>query len=152
MAFSGNFMCSSFKVDILCARHNFLLSGGNTFRIALYTNSATGMDATRTQYTSSNEISGTGYTAKGNALTRVDPQAASSPVTTAITNFANTTWTTSTITNARGAVIYNDDTTTPVVDAAVAVLDFLADKSSIAGDFIVQFPTFDGSSAIIRIA
>jgi hypothetical protein len=150
MAFSGSFMCSSFKVDLLCARHNFLLTGGNTFRLALYTNTASFTAAT-TAYTATNEVSGTGYTAKGNALTRVDPQAAGSPITTAITNFSNTTWSTSSIT-ARGGLIYNDDTTTPVADAAVAVLDFLADKTSSAGDFTVQFPAFDGTNAIIRIA
>lgn len=150
MAFTGNFMCSSFKVDLLFARHNFAASGGATFRLALYTNTAA-FTAAQTQYIATNEVSGTGYTAKGNALTRVDPQAAGSPITTAITNFSNTTWTTSSIT-ARGGLIYNDDTTTPVADAAVAVLDFLADKTSSAGDFTVQFPTFDGTNAIIRIA
>lgn len=147
MAFTGNFVCTSFKVDLLCARHNFLLSGGNTFRIALYTNSAS-FTASTTAYTATNEVSGTGYTAKGNALTRVDP---TSSGTTAFTDFADSTWTTSTIT-ARGALIYNDDLTTPVADATCVVLDFGADKSSSAGDFTVVFPTADASNAIIRIA
>jgi hypothetical protein len=154
MAFTGSFMCSSFKVDLLCARHNFLLSGGHTFKISLYTNTASFTAAT-TAYTATNEITntaGTAYTAGGGTLTRVDPQAAASPVTTAITNFANFTWSTSTLTNVRGALIYNDSATTPVADCTVAVLDFLADKSSVAGDFIVQFPTFDGTNAILRIA
>jgi hypothetical protein len=151
MAFTGSFMCSSFKVDLFCARHNFLLSGGNTFRAALYTNTASFTAAT-TAYTATNEIVGTGYTAKGGALTRIDPVAAASPVTTAIVDFGDFTWSTSTITNARGALIYNDDLTTPVVDATVAVLDFLADKSSVAGDFILQFPVADGTNAILRIA
>ena len=149
MAFGGSFMCSSFKVDLLCARHNFLSSGGHTFKIALYTNSATGMDATRTAYTSSNEVSGTGYSAPGQNLTRVDPVAAVSPITTAITDFnPDVTWGTSTIT-ARGALIYND---TAAGKNAVAVLDFGSDKISSAGDFVVQFPVADGTNAIIRIA
>lgn len=148
MAFTGNFVCSSFKTDLLCARHNFLLSGGSTFRIALYTNTAAFTAAT-TAYTATNEISGTGYTAKGNALTRVDPSLSS---TTALTDFADSVWTTSTISLARGALIYNDDLTTPVADASCLVLDFGADKSSSAGDFTVVFPTPDASNAIIRIA
>jgi hypothetical protein len=149
MAFSGSFVCSSFKVDLLCARHNFLLTGGHSFRAALYTNSATPMDATRTAYSTSNEIVGTGYVAGGNVLTRIDPAAAVSPITTAITSFANTTWSSSTITNARGALIYND---TAAGKNSCLVLDFLADKSSSAGDFTIQFPPNDGTNAIIRIA
>src|SRR5262245_52609938 len=148
MAFTGNFVCTSFKVDLLCARHNFLLTGGHTFKIALYTNSASFTGAT-TAYTATNEVSGTGYTATGNTLTRVDPSNPSG--TTAITDFADTTWTTSTIT-ARGAMIYNDTATTPVADCSVVILDFGADKSSSAGDFTVVFPTPDATNAIIRIA
>ena len=72
MAFDGNFMCTSFKKELMEAKHNFLNSGGNTFQLALYTNSATFTAAT-TAYTTSNEVSGTNYTAKGNSLTRVDP-------------------------------------------------------------------------------
>jgi hypothetical protein len=152
MAFTGNFLCSSFKVDILCARHNFLLSGGSTFRIALYTNSAS-FTAAQTQYVSTNEIpNGSGYVTKGNALTRIDPIAAVSPITTAIADFADSLWASSTITNARGALVYNDDAVTPVIDASVCVLDFLADKSSVSGDFTVIFPAADGTNAIIRIA
>ena len=87
MAFDGNFMCTSFKQELMEAVHNFKNSGGSTFRLALYTNSATFTAAT-TAYTSSNEVSGTGYTAKGNSLTRVDPTTSS---TTAYTDFADTT-------------------------------------------------------------
>lgn len=140
-------VATSFKVDLLCARHNFLLSGGNTFKIALYTSSAT-LSAATTAYSATNEVSGTGYTATGNTLTRVDP---TSSGTTAYTDFADSTWSTSTIT-ARGAVIYNDSATTPVADCAVVILDFGSDKTSSAGDFTVVFPTADSSSAIIRIA
>ena len=144
MAFSGNFMCTSFKKELLEAVHNFKNSGGSTFKIALYTNSAS-FDATTTAYTTSNEVTGTGYTAGGNTLTRVDP---TSSGTTAFTDFADTTWSSSTIT-ARGAMIYNDSA---AGNPAVVILDFGSDKTSTNGDFTVVFPTADASNAIIRIA
>jgi PKD repeat protein len=144
MAFSGNFMCTSFKKELLEAKHNFLNSGGSTFNLALYTNSASFTAAT-TAYTSSNEVSGTGYTAKGAALTRVDP---STSGTTALTDFSDLTFSTATIT-ARGALIFNDSASG---DPSVIVLDFGGDKTSTAGDFTVVFPTADASNAIIRIA
>ena len=144
MAFDGNFMCTSFKKELMEAKHNFLNSGGNTFRLALYTNSATFTAAT-TAYTSTNEVSGTNYTAKGNSLTRVDPTTSG---TTALTDFADTTWSSATIT-ARGALLYNDSASG---DPTCLVLDFGADKSSSSGDFTVQFPAADASNAIIRIA
>ena len=144
MAFTGNFMCTSFKKELMEAKHNFLNSGGNTFKIALYTNSASFTAAT-TAYTATNEITGTGYTAAGNTLTRVDPTTSS---TTAYTDFADTTWTSSTIT-ARGALVFND---TASGDPSVIVLDFSSDKSSSAGDFTIAFPAADASNAIIRIA
>ncbi len=144
MAFSGNFMCTSFKKELLEAVHNFKNSGGSTFKIALYTNSAS-FDASTTAYTATNEVTGTGYTAGGNTLTRVDP---TSSGTTAFTDFADTTWSSSTIT-ARGALIYNDSA---AGDPAVIVLDFGSDKTSTNGDFTVVFPTADASNAIIRIA
>ena len=95
--------------------------------------------------TTSNEVSGTNYTAKGNTLTRVDP---SLDGTTAITDFADTTWSSSTIT-ARGALIFNEDTSG---DTSVLVLNFGSDKSSSSGDFTIAFPAADASNAIIRIA
>ena len=144
MAFTGNFMCTSFKKELLEGTHNFKNSGGNTFQIALYTNSASFTAAT-TAYTTSNEISGTGYTAKGETLTRVDPSTSS---TTAFTDFGDATWSSSSIT-ARGALIFNDSASG---DPAVVVLDFGADKSSSSGDFKVVFPTPDATNAIIRIA
>ena len=136
-------MCTSFKKEILEAVHNFKLSGGDTFKIALFTSSAS-LDATTTAYSTSNEVSGAGYSAGGNTLTRIDPATSG---TTAFTDFANTTWSSATIT-ARGAVIYNSTDS----DKAVAVLDFGTDKASSSGDFTIQFPTPDASSAIIRIA
>ena len=144
MAFSGNFMCTSFKKELMEAVHNFKNSGGNTFNIALYTNSASFNVAT-TAYTTSNEVSGTGYTAKGASLTRVDPTTSG---TTAFTDFADVTFSSSSIT-ARGALIFNDSASG---DPTVCVLDFGADKSSTSGDFTIQFPTADASNAIIRIA
>ena len=137
-------MCTSFKKELLEAKHNFLLSGGNTFKIALYTSSAT-LSAATTAYSTTNEVSGTNYTAAGNTLTRIDP---SSSGTTALTDFADTTWSSSTIT-ARGAVIYND---TASGDPSVLVLNFSTDKSSSSGDFTIAFPAADASNAIIRIA
>jgi hypothetical protein len=137
-------MCTSFKKEILEAKHNFLNSGGSAFKIPLYTSSAS-LGAATTAYTTSAEVSGTNYTAKGNTLTRVDP---STSGTTALTDFADTTWSSSTIT-ARGAMIFNEDATG---DTSVLVLDFGADKSSSSGDFTIQFPAADASNAIIRIA
>lgn len=137
-------MCTSFKKELLEAKHNFLNSGGSTFNLALYTSSAS-LGAGTTAYTTSNEISGTGYTAKGSALTRVDP---SSSGTTALTDFADLTFSSSSIT-ARGALIFNDSASG---DPAVCALDFGADKTSSSGDFTIQFPTADASNAIIRIA
>ena len=137
-------MCTSFKKELLEAKHNFLLSGGNTFKIALYTSSAT-LSAATTAYSTTNEVSGTNYTAAGNTLTRIDP---SSSGTTALTDFADTTWSSSTIT-ARGAVIYND---TASGDPSVLGLNFGSDKASSSGDFTIAFPAADASNAIIRIA
>ena len=144
MAFSGNFMCTSFKKELLEAKHNFLNSGGSTFQIALYTDSASFTAAT-TAYTTSNEISGTNYTAKGNTLTRVDPTTSS---TTAYTDFADTSWSTATF-SAMGAMIFNDSASG---DPSVVILDFGALKTATAGTFTIAFPAADASNAIIRIA
>tara|TARA_E500000305_G_scaffold15025_1_gene10669 strand:- start:657 stop:1109 length:453 start_codon:yes stop_codon:yes gene_type:complete len=150
MAFSGNFMCTSFKKELLYGVHDFDLSSGDTFKIALYTNSAS-FDAATTAYTTSNEVSGTGYSAGGGALTNVDP---TSSGTTALTDFQDETFSTATIT-ARGALIYNttpNTTSLSVTNPSIVVLDFGGDKTSTAGDFTVVFPTADASNAIIRIA
>ena len=137
-------MCTTFKKELLEAVHNFKNTGGSTFNLALYTSSAS-LGAGTTAYTTSNEVSGTGYTAKGASLTRVDP---SNDGTTAITNFSDLTFSSSTIT-ARGALIFNDSASG---DPAVCALDFGSDKSSSSGDFTIQFPAADASNAIIRIA
>jgi hypothetical protein len=136
-------MCTSFKKELLEAKHNFLASGGNSFKLALYTSSAT-MGATTTAFTTTNQASGTNYTSGGNALTNVNP---ASSGTTAFTDFADLTFGTATIT-ARGCMIYNDTN----ADRNVAVFDFGGDKTSTAGSFTITFPTADASNAIIRIA
>ena len=148
MAFSGNYMCTSFKQQLLQAKHDFTASTGHTFKLAMYTNSAS-FDASTTDYTATNEASGTGYTAGGGTLTNVTPTTSG---TTALTDFADLTFSSSTIT-ARGALIYNTTTGggTGTTDSVV-VLDFGSDKSSSAGDFTIVFPTADASNAIIRIA
>ena len=155
MAFSGNFLCSSFKKELLEAKHNFLNSGGSAFKLALYTDSAvpsnmggygSPMNASVTNYATNNEVSGTGYTAKGEALTRVNPSVSG---TTAITDFTDLVFSTVTISSVRGAVLFNDDASN---DASVCVLDFGADKAASSGDFTIVFPTADASNAIIRIA
>jgi len=136
-------MCTSFKQELLTGTHDFTNSTGDTFKIALFTSSAT-LGAATTAYSVTNEVSGTGYTAGGNTLTNVTPTTSG---TTAFTDFADTTWSSATIT-ARGALIYNSTDS----DKAVVVLDFGSDKTSTNGDFTIQFPTADASNAIIRIA
>lgn len=136
-------MCTSFKTELMTATHNFTNPGGNTFKIALYTSTAT-LGATTTAYSSTNEITGTNYTAGGNTLSSVTP---TSTGTTAFTDFADTTWANATIT-ANGALIYNSTSS----NKAVIVLAFGGDKTSTAGDFTIIFPTADATNAIIRIA
>ena len=148
MAFSGNFMCTSFKQELIEGAHNFKNSGGDTFKLAMYTNSAS-FNAATTAYTTSNEVSGAGYSAGGGTLTRVDPSVSS---TTALTDFSDLTFTNATVT-ARGALIYNTTTGSGSgTTDTVVVLDFGSDKTSTAGDFTIQFPAADASNAIIRIA
>jgi hypothetical protein len=150
-------LCTSFKQEILQGIHNFTsgsgggttttTGSGNAFKIALYTSSAT-LSAATTAYSGTNEASGTGYSGGGAALTNVTPTTSS---TTALTDFADVTWGSSSIT-ARGAVIYNSSTTAGSANRAVLVLNFGSDKASSSGDFTITFPTADASSAIIRIA
>jgi len=145
MAFTGNFMCTSFKVELMRAVHNFTASTGNTFKLALYDNSASFTAAT-TAYTVTNEVAASGtYSAGGGALTNVTP---TSSGTTAFTDFADLSFTTATIT-AFGAMIYNDSA---AGDPSVCILDFGGAKTSTSGTFTIVFPTADASNAIIRIA
>ena len=137
-------ICNSFKQEILQGEHNFTASSGDTFNLALYTSSAT-LNKSTTAYTTSNEVSGSGYTAKGNALTSVTPVADS---TTAVCDFADTSFTSASFT-ARGCMIFNDSATG---DPAVCVIDFGSDKTVTSGTFTIQFPAADASNAIVRIA
>lgn len=143
-------MATSFKVEILTAYHNFGTTvtragtGADTFKIALFTSAAT-LSAATTTYSTTNEVSGTGYTAGGKTLTI--SQAPTSTSTTAWLDFADSTWSAATIT-ANGALIYNSTQG----NRAVAVLAFGGAKTSTAGDFTIIFPTADSTNAIIRIA
>ena len=136
-------LTKSLKKELLEAVHNFKLSGGDTFKLALYTSSAT-LGATTTAFTTTGQSSGTNYTSGGANLTRIDP---TSSGTTAFTDFADLTFGTASVT-ARGCMIYNSSDS----NKSVAVIDFGGDKTSSAGDFTIQFPTASSSAAIIRIA
>lgn len=146
-------MCTSFKAELLQGAHDFRASVGDTFKLALYTSSAT-INANTTAYSTTNEVSGTGYTAGGNSLINsgVFSTEETASAGTGYTDFSDTTFADATIT-ARGALIYNN---TPAgsanTNAAVAVLDFGSDKSSTDGDFTIIFPTASNTAAIIRIA
>jgi len=148
MAFTGNFMATSFKQQLLEGVHDFRLTGGDTFKLALYDNNASFTAAT-TQYTATDEVANSGsYTAGGGTLTRVDPTTSG---TTAFTDFADLSFTSATIT-ARGALIYNSTPTHTYTNPVVAVLDFTSDKTSTTGTFTIQFPTPDSANAILRVA
>ena len=139
-------ICTSFKQEILVGTHNFTATSGNTFKIALYTSSAS-LGASTTAYSATNEItnaSGTAYTAGGATLTSVTPTTSG---TTAICDFADVSYTSASFT-ANGALIYNDTNS----DKACAVIAFGSDKTVTSGTFTIQFPTADASDAIIRIA
>jgi len=140
-------MCTSFKKELLEGKHNFT-NGQHTFKLALFTSSAS-LGAATTDYSTSNEVSGTNYTAGGGALTNVTP---TSSGTTAFTDFSDKTFSNATIT-ANGAMIYNTTTAggSNTTDAVI-ILAFGGDKTSTAGDFTIQFPAADASNAIIRIA
>lgn len=157
MAFTGNFMCTSFKTELLKGCHDFTLSTGDVFKLALYTNSAS-FTALTTAYTATNEVAASGsganpYVAGGGTLTNVT--AVNDGINTAFTDFDDETFTAATIT-ARGALIYNTTPNTTssagLTNPTVVVLDFGSDKTSTAGDFSIVFPAAAAGSAIIRIA
>ena len=140
-------ICNSFKAEVLKAVHNFTASSGNSFKLALYTSSAT-LNKSTTAYASTNEISntaGSAYSAKGAALTNVTPALSSD---TACCDFADVSFTSASFT-ANGALIFND---TATGDPAVCAIAFGSDKTVTSGTFTIQFPTADASNAIIRIA
>ena len=143
-------ICNSFKQELLQGIHNFTASSGDTFNLALFTSSAT-LNASTTAFAtnpgggSNTEVSGSGYTTKGNALTSITPTLDSS---TAVCDFADTSFTSASFT-ARGCMIFNDSASG---DPAVCVIDFGSDKTVTSGTFTIQFPAADASNAIIRIA
>jgi len=144
-------ICSSFKQELLQGMHSFESSGGSTFKIALFTSSAT-LNATTTDYSTSNEITntaGSAYSAGGSALTNTGVGLTS---TTAFTDFTDVSWTTASFT-ANGALIYNTTTDggSSTTDA-VCIIAFGGDKTVSSGTFTIQFPTNDSSSAILRLA
>ena len=145
MAITTNAICNTFKKELLEAKHNFSNPGGNTFKLAMYTNSAT-LGKSTTSFTTGNEVSSPsgGYSSGGKALVNTGTSLATN---TAITDFSDLSFVGVTIT-ARGALIYNDTNS----DKAVAVLDFGGDKTATAGTFTIQFPAFTTSAAILRIA
>lgn len=148
MAFTGNFLCTSFKQQILEAVHDFRNGTGDTFKLALYDDNAAFTAAT-TAYTSSDEVGNSGtYAAGGGSLTNVNPTTSG---TTAFTDFSDLSFTSATIT-AYGALIYNSTPTHTYTNPTVCVLDFGGAKTSTNGTFTIIFPTADASSAIIRIA
>lgn len=151
-------MTTSFKAELMLAVHDFRPTGGDTFKLALYTSSAS-IDANTTAYTATNEVTGTNYTAGGGSLTNLGVVTSNNSASTGTgyTDFSDLTFANSTIT-ARGALIYNStpsansNANTTLTNAAVAVLDFGSDKTSTEGDFTIIFPTATNTTAIIRIA
>jgi hypothetical protein len=151
-------MCTSFKAEIMLAVHDFRNTGGDTFKIALFT-SASNIDANSTSYNTTSEVTGTNYTAGGNTLVNqgVTASNTSASAGTGFTDFADTTWTNANIT-ARGALIYNNTPSangtanTTLTNAAVCALDFGSDRTSTLGDFTIIFPAATNAAAIIRIA
>ena len=137
-------VCTSFKQELLVGTHDFTATTGDTFKIALYTSSAS-LGAATTAFTTSEEVSDSGtYSSGGGSLTSVTPTTSG---TTAICDFADISFTSATIT-ARGAMIYNSSQS----NKAVCILDFGGDKTSTSGTFTIQFPTADASNAILRLA
>lgn len=153
MAFTGNFMCNTFKKELLFGVHDFA-NGADVFKLALYTNSASFTAAT-TAYTATNEVSHANYTAGGVALTNVDPVNDGSTPTTAYADFSPDAVFSNVSITARGALLYNSTPNTAslsVTNPTVLVLDFGEDKIATDGDFTVVFPAANASTAIIRIA
>jgi len=144
-------ICSSFKTELLQGKHNFSSSSGDTFKIAMFTSSAS-IGASTTDYSTSNEItntSGTAYTAGGASLTNAGVTLSS---TTAYTDFSDVSWTSATFT-ANGAMIYNTTTGTDTSTTdSVAIIAFGADKTVSSGTFTIQFPAAGATTAIIRLA
>ena len=169
MAIGDSAVCGTYKKEIQAGIHRWTTASrgdssaisAETFKVAMFTDSAT-IDQDTTGYTASNEVSGTAYSAGGAALGSVTLGMAdnSATVTTAYLDFADTTWSTSTISSAMGALIYNStlsgastgSTTTAAAYPAVAMYDFLTAKSSSAGDFTIEWPADGANTSAIRIS
>ncbi len=148
MAITTNAICNSFKKQLLAGEHDFDSAGGDTFKLAMYTSVAT-LGASTTNYSTSQEVSSSGYSAGGKALVNQGVKVSSG---VAITSYADLSFTGVTLT-ARGALIYNTTTDGGSnTTEAVAVLDFGGDKTATSGTFTIQFPAFTTSAAILRIA
>ena len=144
MAITTNAIANSFKKELLEGKHNFTASTGSVFKLAMYNSNAV-LGKSTTSYTTGQEVSSpAGYSAGGKALVNTGTSVASS---VAITNFSNLSFTNVTLT-ARGALIYNTSNS----NSAVAVLDFVSDKTATAGTFTIQFPAYTTSAAILRIS
>ena len=148
--FGGNFVCTSFKDELMEGVHDFRTTGGDTFKLALYTDAAgVTFNAATTAYTTTTEVAASGsYAAGGGNLVNVSPITSG---TTAFTDFNDLIFTTATIT-ARGALIYNSTPAHTYTNPTCVVLDFGTNRTSTAGDFTIVFPAADASNAIIRIA
>jgi hypothetical protein len=147
MAFTGNYLCNTFKTGLPAGSFNFNTGTTDVYKIALYTNTAT-LDADTTGYTATGEVADAGYTAGGSTLTisqvpTIGTQTGESAV--AYWSFSNVSW--SGAITARGALIYKYNGTT---NPAVCVLDFGSNKTSTT-TFTVEFPTASSTSAIIRL-
>jgi hypothetical protein len=144
MAITTNAIANSFKKELLEAKHDFTASTGSVFKLAMYNSNAV-LGKSTTSYTTGSEVtSPAGYTAGGKGLVNTGTSVASS---VAITSFSNLSFTNVTLT-ARGALIYNTSNS----NSAVAVLDFVSDKTATAGTFTIQFPAYTTSAAILRIS
>ena len=139
----ANIVPDSFKNQLFLGTHNFSSTGGNTFYLSLYT-TVSGFSTGTTNYITTNETSGTGYTAGGTSLTNLGSTVAQN---IAFVDFADATFSTATIT-ASCCLIYN----TTQSKAAVVILDFGGSKTSTNGDFTIQFPTANSTSAVLRIS
>ena len=134
-------VCNSFKQELLQGLHDL---DGNTLKLALYTSSAT-LDASTTAYSTTNESSGTGYTAGGETVTSV---AVSLSGNVAFVDFADVSFTSATISDAAGALLYNSS----VSDKAIAVIDFGSTKSVTGGTLTITLPSANASNALIRVS
>ena len=146
MSITTNAICNTFKKELLQGKHDFDTSS-DTYKLAMYTSLAT-LGASTENYTISNEVTSSSYTAGGKALVNQGVKVSSA---VAITDFADVSWTGVTL-SARGSLIYNTTTDggSGTTDA-VCVLDFGGVKTVTAGTFTIQFPAFTTSAAIIRL-